>query len=272
MPKDKPRPGKSRVLESFAQFAGDKQFATTLARGLEILRCFTPEGTTLGNKELAERTGLPKPTVSRLTYTLSHLGYLKADHVSSKYRLGPAVLGIGYPLLQSMAMRQIARPAMKALADYAGGAVSMGVRDRLNIVYVETSRSNSVMAQQLSDIGRSLPMAATAIGRAYLAACTPQDRAAIINEIRVYTPDVWERHKDKVQQSLSDYERHGFCMSWGDLRRDFYAVGVALRPFGGDELVVFNCVLQPFVLKPAQIRSEIGPRLAAMVRALGGQS
>lgn len=273
MPKDKARRGKSRVLESFAQFEGDKQFATTLARGLEILRCFTPEGTTLGNKDLAERTGLAKPTVSRLTYTLSHLGYLKADHVSSKYRLGPAVLAIGYPLLASMAIRQIARPAMKELADYAGGSVSMGVRDRINIVYVETSRSSrSSSTMQVSEIGLSHPIAATAIGRAYLAACAPTERDAIVNEIRVYAPQIWERHKDKVRQSLTDYERHGFCMSWGDLRRDFYAVGVPLRPFGGDEIVVFNCVIQAFVMKPAQIRAEIGPRLSAMVRELGGRA
>lgn len=270
MRKDTQRRGKSRVLGSFARFAGDKQFATTLARGLEILRCFTPDGTTLGNKDLAERTGLPKPTVSRLTYTLSHLGYLKADHVSSKYRLGPAVLAIGYPLLASMAMRQIARPAMKALADYAGGSVSMAVRDRINIVYVETSRGgNSPVALQISDIGRSHPIAATAIGRAYLAACAPAERDAIINEIRVYAPEIWERYKEKVRQSLSDYERYGFCSSWGDLRRDFYAVGVPLRPFGGDEIVAFNCVLHSFVMKPAQIRANIGPRLAAMVRELG---
>lgn len=272
MRKDKQRRGKSRVLESFAEFEGDKQFATTLARGLEILRCFTPDGTTLGNKDLAERTGLAKPTVSRLTYTLSHLGYLKADHVSSKYRLGPAVLAIGYPLLASMTMRQIARPAMKALADYAGGSVSMGVRDRINIVYVETSRGNTSLAMSLSDIGRSNPIAATAIGRAYLAACAPPERDAIINEIRVYAPEIWERHKEKVRQSLSDYERYGFCTSWGDLRREFYAVGVPLRPFGGDEIVVFNCVLQSFVMKPAQIRADIGPRLAAMVRELSGRA
>ena len=30
---------------------GDRQFATTLARGLEVLRCFTPLEPTLGNKE-----------------------------------------------------------------------------------------------------------------------------------------------------------------------------------------------------------------------------
>src|SRR5438105_15885292 len=86
-PMRKPRqksPPVSRVLDGFAEFSGDKQFATTLARGLEILRCFTPEAPVLGNKDLATRTGLPKPTVSRFTYTLSRLGYLKADHLSSK--------------------------------------------------------------------------------------------------------------------------------------------------------------------------------------------
>src|SRR5687767_15616748 len=56
---------------------GDRQFATTLARGLEVLRCFTPLEPMLGNKEISVRTGLPKPTVSRLTYTLTKLGYLR---------------------------------------------------------------------------------------------------------------------------------------------------------------------------------------------------
>ena len=267
----KPRPKNApvtRVLDSFAEFEGDKQFATTLARGLEILRCFTPEGPILGNKDLAERTNLPKPTVSRFTYTLSRLGYLKADHISSKYQLGPAVLAIGHPLLATMSLRQLARPAMKELADYAGGSVSMGIRDRLNIVYVETSRSSSMFSRQLSDIGLSQPIAATAIGRAYLAACKPADREAICNEIRIKTPQDWERHHRKIVQSLSDFEKYGFCLSWGDLRRDVHAVGVPLRRLGSGEIVVFNCALQSFLVKPGQIRTDIGPRLAAMVRGL----
>src|SRR5918997_2052925 len=54
----------------------DRKFVTALARGLEVLRAFTPTEGLLGNGEIAERTGLPKPTVSRLTYTLTKLGYL----------------------------------------------------------------------------------------------------------------------------------------------------------------------------------------------------
>ena len=54
----------------------DRRFVTALARGLDILRCFSRKDRELGNAEIAKRTKLAKPTVSRLTFTLTQLGYL----------------------------------------------------------------------------------------------------------------------------------------------------------------------------------------------------
>lgn len=61
---------------SVAPDLNDRRFATTLARGLSVLRAFRPSNDGLGNAEIAERTGLPRSTVSRLTFTLQTLGYL----------------------------------------------------------------------------------------------------------------------------------------------------------------------------------------------------
>ena len=166
---------------------GDRQFATTLARGLEVLRCFTPLEPLLGNKEISVRTGLPKPTVSRLTYTLTKLGYLRHNMRLGKYQLGSAVLSLGYPLLASMNVRQVARPLMKELADYCNGSVSMGVRDRLNMVYVESCRSGNGITT-LPDIGTAVPISQSVIGRAFLAACTPPEREAVLNQMKVKSP------------------------------------------------------------------------------------
>ncbi|MEX2241444.1 MAG: IclR family transcriptional regulator, partial [Burkholderiales bacterium] len=162
---------------------GDRQFATTLARGLEVLRCFTPLEPMLGNKEISVRTGLPKPTVSRLTYTLTKLGYLRHNMRLGKYQLGSAVLSIGYPLLASMSVRQIARPFMKELAEYCSGAVSMGIRDRMSMVYVESCRSGNGIAT-LPDIGTAVPIAQSVIGRAFIASCTPPEREAVLNQMK----------------------------------------------------------------------------------------
>ena len=196
---------------------GDRQFATTLARGLEVLRCFTPLEPLLGNKEISVRTGLPKPTVSRLTYTLTKLGYLRHNMRLGKYQLGSAVLSIGYPLLASMNVRQVARPLMKELADYCNGSVSMGVRDRLNMVYVESSRSGNGITT-LPDIGTSVPIAQSVIGRAFLAACTPPEREAVLNQMKVKEPEAHRKYLAAVNKALDDIRARGFCASLGELQ------------------------------------------------------
>ncbi len=252
----------------FEETLSDKQFATTLARGLEILRAFTPQEPLLGNKELVKRTGLPKATISRFTYTLARLGYLRAATTQSKYQLGSAVLSLSYPLLATMPLRQLARRAMNELADEMGGVVAMGIRDRLNIVYVETSRSHSTFAPQFADIGFAHPIAATSIGCAYLAACTPESRAAIQNEIRVKTPDVWIAYKASMERNLKAFPKLGFCTSASYYRPDVLGIGVPFRrPFDG-EIVVFNCLVHAHRFSQKQLESKVGPRLVSLVRSL----
>lgn len=118
----------------------DRQFVTALARGLEVLRCFTPTENTLGNQEIAHKTGLPKPTVSRLTHTLVRLGYLRQDALSGLYQLDIGILRLGYAMLSNLMIRTVASPLMQVLADYAKAAVAMAARDRLSMVYVGTER------------------------------------------------------------------------------------------------------------------------------------
>lgn len=248
----------------------DAQFATTLARGLEILRCFSPEHPIISNRELADRTGLSKPTISRLTYTLVQLGYLRVDPVSGKYQLGMGVLRLSYPLLANIPLRQLVRLPMRAVADEVGGSVSLCMRDRMSMVYVETSRSRSPGAPQLSDIGMSHPIIATAVGRAYLAGCTPDQREALLNEIRVKTPDSFHRYEDRAHDSIEQWREIGFCYSYGEYRPDVATVGVPFRPSLLSDLCVINCVMHIQTVKPGQLENDVGPRLRRLVESLGG--
>jgi DNA-binding IclR family transcriptional regulator len=243
---------------------GDRQFATTLARGLEVLRCFTPLEPMLGNKEISVRTGLPKPTVSRLTYTLTKLGYLRHNMRLGKYQLGSAVLSIGYPLLASMSIRQIAQPFMKELADYCNGSVNMGIRDRLNMVYVEACRSGNIST--LPDIGTAIPIAQSVIGRAFLYACTPAEREAVLNQMKVKEPEMLHKYQGSITKSLDEIRTRGFCIANGEIRREVNAVGVPMRRTVDGEIITFNCGMPSFVLKKGQLEDDIGPRLVAMVR------
>lgn len=265
-----------RVPLAYAEHAGDKQFATTLARGIELLRCFSahvhPHEGELSNAEIAQRTGLPRPTVSRLTYTLCVLGYLRQNPRSGRYAPGSALISVTYPLMASIGLRQRARALMNELADATGGQVAMGIRDRLSIVLVETSRSPRAESRRgpMADIGLSLPIAGSAIGRAYLAGCDAPTREALLNEIRIKTPEDWARFEPGVHGALRDHARLGFCAVDGSLVDEVVAVAAAYGPTPGAEMVVFNCAFLRSALpgSAGALRSRIGPQLVRLVQRL----
>src|ERR1700676_380970 len=112
----------------------DRHFVTALARGLEVLACYRHGDRVLGNQELSQRCGLAKSTVSRLTHTLTKLGYLIYVEDSAKYSLGPATLSLGSAMLSRLDIRRLAHPLMQHLAEFGQCMVSLGSRGRMALV------------------------------------------------------------------------------------------------------------------------------------------
>ncbi|WP_400636675.1 IclR family transcriptional regulator [Pseudomonas aeruginosa] len=241
----------------------DRQFVTALARGLELLRCFTPRESLLGNQELAKKTGLPKPTVSRLTHTLTRLGYLRHLPHSGKYQLEVGVMSFGYAMLSNLSIRALARPLMEEMAGYAKAAVAMAARDRLSMVYLDVVHGevNLTMRRQ---VGSHLSLHRSAIGRACLAAMPEDEREFILGHIRKRHPEDWPEVRKGLERAFRDYADYGFCLSLGEWQRDVNAVGVALH-HESHGLLAFNCGGPSFHLKREKLEDDIGPRLLHMV-------
>nr|MBH9374271.1 IclR family transcriptional regulator [Pseudomonas aeruginosa] len=241
----------------------DRQFVTALARGLELLRCFTPRESLLGNQELAKKTGLPKPTVSRLTHTLTRLGYLRHLPHSGKYQLEVGVMSFGYAMLSNLSIRALARPLMEAMAGYPTAAGAMAARDRLSMVYLDVvhGEANLTMRRQ---VGSHLSRHRSAIGRACLAAMPEDEREFILGHIRKRHPEDWPEVRKGLERAFRDYVDYGFCLSLGEWQRDVNAVGVALH-HESHGLLAFNCGGPSFHLKREKLEDDIGPRLLHMV-------
>lgn len=242
----------------------DRQFVTALARGLELLRCFGLKERHLGLTELARRTGLPKGTVARLAGTLAKLGYLRYDEPLGKYSLGTGVLSLGYAMLSNLDIRDLARPLMQELAEYAGCSVAIGVRDRLSMMYVEWVRSSAPITVMRS-IGTRLPIATTSMGRAYLAAASEAERNTVLDQVRAQDEAAWPRIERGIGDAMDDYAARGFCLSYGDWDADIASVGVPFTAPDGTQMA-FNCGGPAFVLGRDKLVNDIGPRLVALVK------
>ena len=243
----------------------DREFTTTLARGIDILACFRADRPVLANKDFAQQTGLSRSAVARLTHTLVELGFLQREGEPARYRLGASVLALSYPLLASMQIRQLARPLMKQLADHARGAVSLVVRDRLQMVYVETARSNEAL-QTRPDIGASLPMLSSAAGKAWLARAPDEERAAVLNQLRIADAAHYEAHFPSLAAARRDLERKGYCGNNQQWRPDAYGFAAPLSRPHQSLLYVFNCGVPASDGPYRERAADIGPRLVALAR------
>src|ERR1700684_2412988 len=106
----------------------DRSFVVALSRGLDVVRASHPNAGLLGNQEIAARTSLPKPTVSRLTYTLTKLGYLTPVPRFEKYQLAPSAMALGYAALANLGVRHLSESYREEMMRATGGGVGGGGR------------------------------------------------------------------------------------------------------------------------------------------------
>ncbi|WP_348765216.1 IclR family transcriptional regulator [uncultured Salinisphaera sp.] len=239
-------------------------YVTALARGLELLRCFGDAAEYLGNAELAKRTDIPRPTVSRLTATLTQLGYLLYMPHLEKYRLGPRVLDLGYRYLASEGVGNIAQPFMQELADATDCMVALGVPEGAHLTYTHACQGKGPLILRLQ-VGSRVPMGLSSMGLAFLAAHEPAAREPYYERIRAESAMPWSDIEPLLERAYEDYANYGFCMTDRTWSRDISGVGVPLILENGQRVVSFNCGGAAQRLTRDVLVENLGPRLKQVV-------
>ncbi|WP_143030267.1 IclR family transcriptional regulator [Pseudonocardia oroxyli] len=244
----------------------DTQFSVTVAKAFLILEAFSAGGRSLGNAELLERTGLPKPTISRLTYTLMRCGYLVFDQRHRVYELGPRSLQLGAVATSRMSIPKIARPKMEELGEL-GFNVGLGLCDGDHMLYIDAVEAKSLIGLRLY-AGSRMPVATTAMGLAYLASLSPGERAEKIAFLKESSdPEVWTQTARGIERALAEYADRGYCSSLGEWRRDIHGVAAAIR---GRETFVINIGGPAYQMPEDLVHESLGPAVASVAQQITG--
>ena len=245
----------------------DRHFVTALSRGLDVLSCFRSGSRLLGNQDISERCRLPKSTVSRLTYTLTKLGYLHYVKESGKYRLGTATLALGSAVLGRFEVRDLARPLMQELADTTGTSVALGARQRLSMVCIEVCKGNAVLSLNM-EVGMRLQLGTAAIGRAYLAVCGDTERTDLLDQLKELDHVAWPALKQGIDKSLAMYQELGVCASFGEWQPDVNGIAVGFRPGNGLPPMAINCGAPAFKVSSSYLLNDVRPKLVELVHRI----
>jgi DNA-binding IclR family transcriptional regulator len=247
--------------------AEDPEFVAAAARALTVLQAFTPEAPELGNAEIAQRCGYPKSTVSRLTYTLAKLGFLRLEPQTQRYRLGPSVVGLARGFLGARGVREVAAPYMEALAMRFRAPVALTERDGLDMLYLAYARGNAPVIVAHA-VGSRLPLTTSAAGRAWLAAAHPVEAAAVREQLAQQLGAGWDDAARRLDDAARDLQRLGFTRSYRELQAEVNSVAVPLRSPVDGSLAVFNLAAPAALVSTRRFDAELGPALQDMVAAV----
>ena len=244
-----------------------RMFIMSLARGLDVLRAFRAGDSPLSNRELAKRTGLPKPTISRITYTLTEMGYLSYIEHYGCYELGGSAHVLSQVAKGSLEVLGSAMPAMGNLARASGCNVGLGGRDQLNMVYLMACQGPGLVGLRL-DVGARVPVISSAMGRAYIAASSDVERERLVGLLKGSRGSSAKQVDWVVEHARRDLATYGFCVSLGEWHADINGIAapVICPALGG--LYILNCGGPAYLLPHNKLMHEVGPVLLRCAQAI----
>lgn len=244
----------------------DRDFVTALARGIQVLRCFTAEHPELGTTQIAGMIGLPQSTVWRLCYTLSQLGLLVPGREPDKLRAGPGVLALGQASVASAGIADFAYRPMKEIAERFGVAVSLAAPSGTEMVVVQRAEAPTILRLALN-VGSTLFMARSALGWAYLAGVAPEERRRAMAQLAKALGDRWPEEERRIEEARKHYARQGFVLNLRHYHPDVNAIGVPVASPGRRTAMALN---SGGAVSVATVEKLSGP-IAEALKALAAQ-
>ena len=245
---------------------GSTYLVPGLERGLRILAEFTAREPVLGAPELSKRIGIPRTTTFRLLQTLAALGFLERVNGDRHFRLGVAVLRLGFEYLSSLELTDIGTPLLERLRDATGLSTHLLIRDQRDVVFVAKAQTHDPMFSSVKvHVGTRLPAHATVHGQVLMGDLTYEELRQLYPDAQLErftdrTPATVEELNERVRESAA----LGYAVSEASFERGISVVTAPVRDQTG-RIVAALTVTVP--------RSDIGeagerePLIAAVCNA-----
>jgi len=206
----------------------------SLQRGLEILRSFRAGEKSLQLAEILERTKIPRLSAQKLLHTLAAQHFLRYLPEPDRYEPDVSCFVLGHALRASLPILRVARPIMQALAEKLGVDVYLASREGMEMMVLECCCAQTQTAEFSS--GSLVPLAQTAVGRAWLWAQKPAIQGEYIERIRAEADANALNAIPGIYRAFQDLAERGYCLSLGERLQDRHAVATPLIAAGGREV------------------------------------
>jgi len=236
-----------------------RDYVSSLARGLEVLRAFNRTRRKMTLSEVAAETGNTRAGARRILLTLVHEGYAVAD--GKLFDLTPQVLELGFSVLSSKGAWDIARPFIDHLSESLRESVSAAVLDKFDVVYVTGAQYHRVISVGIT-VGARFPAHCTANGRVLLAAQPDEMWPGMLQNIpltRMTDRTVTDRAE--FRRVLEQVRAQGWSLVDQEMETGLMSIAVPLRNAAGGLVGAINVGVPTVRMSAQDMVDYVLPRL-----------
>lgn len=247
-----------------------------LARGLTVLKALNRKPGGIGSTtELAKECELDRTTTKRLLETLRAQGLVEQGERDGQYYLSFEVLRLSEGFRDETWVGHVASHMMHDAVKELVWPCDLGTPEAGFMVVRESTHRWSLLSQHRAMVGRRMPMLATAIGRAFLAACSATEREGFLEMLRHRDDAIGAQARDSefVERILQETLERGYAFNAGEWSPEasFAAIGV---PVMWDDRAIgaLNLVFPKGAVSQSALDSRFVPALKNLAQAISKAS
>ncbi len=250
----------------------DKEFMTTLAKGLAVIELFGAQaragkGATLTISQAASGAGVSRATARRILLTLERLHYV--EQRGRDFSLAPAALNLGFAWLSGQPWIDRAQPQMRALSDRFQESCSAAILEEAQTVYVARVQGRRIMSNAVT-VGTRLPAFHSSMGRVLLGYL---DEAELWRRLKAFTPKPMTHLTILDKQAIADRIREdhaqGFSIVDEELEKGLRSIAVPLLNRTGEAIAAINLATHSSRMTRTEMREQFLPALLEAAKEIG---
>lgn len=206
----------------------NQPYGSVLLKADDILEFLSSDNNQHRLSEIAEATNLNPPTASKILNTLLLIGYVQKDPDTKMFSLGPRLMKYANKSLHQLSIKRIAQSYLEELQEVTGETVHLGIQEFDHIKYVAKIASKKPVSLY-SEIGKSIPMYCSAMGKAVLADLSDEDISYYLekNELQPKTERTIVT-EERLFEEINQARKDGFAYDDGEHDLDVFCIGSSI--------------------------------------------
>lgn len=218
-----------------------KPYGSVLIKAVQILDLLSQRSEPQTMSEISKYTEITMSTTNKILDTLELVGFVSRSPQTKKYSLGPRLIQLANASFIQFDIARETYPTLKRLYETVKTTVNLGMHQENQVMFVNKFSERESSLDTVSRIGFTQPIHCSSMGKAMLAAFTPAEREAYLNEAE-FVPNTKRTitNRKQLEEEIVKTQERGYAIDDREAEENIYCVGTAFQVPGDNNYYAFS--------------------------------